>query len=100
MLIESVEFENLNNPPPQFERWKMRVVLSGDGFESRAMPMAVQVGAQNVEMLVPWFLEGGIGGLQGFLVELPQPGDVVRIGYVDGPLHDTEFQFSDDLVVA
>jgi hypothetical protein len=100
MFIERVEFENLNNPPPAFERWKMRVVLHGDGFEIRAMPMAVQVGDQTVEMLMPWFLEGSIGGIQGFLVAIPQVGDVVRIGYVDGPLHDTEFLFSDDLVVA
>jgi hypothetical protein len=100
VFIERVEFENLNNPPPQFERWKMRVVLHGDGFDIRAMPMAVRVGGQNVEMLMPWFLEGSIGGVQGFLVQPPQAGDVVRIGYVDGPLADTEFQFSEDLVVA
>jgi|SRR4029453_7056741 hypothetical protein len=100
MFIERVEFENLSNPPPQFERWKMRVVLHGDGFDIRAMPIAVRVGEQNAEMIVPWFLEGSIGGIQGFLVETPQDGDVVQVGYVDGPLADTEFQFSDDLVVA
>ncbi len=99
MFIERVEFENLNNPPPAFERWRVRVVLHGDGFDVRAMPMAVQVGDQNVEMIMPWFLQGSIGGIQGFLPAPPQAGDVVRVGYVDGPLADTEFQFSDDLLV-
>lgn len=100
MLIERVEFEHLVNPPPQFARWQMRIVLHGDGFDSRAAPIAVKVGEQRVELIVPLVLEGSIGGIQGFLVEPPQAGDVVSIGYADGPLSPTEFQFSDDLIVA
>ncbi|MFD2189637.1 hypothetical protein [Pistricoccus aurantiacus] len=100
MFIEQVEFENLSNPPPQFQRWKMRVVLHGDGFDDRAAPIQVTVGEQNVEMIVPMVLENSIGGIQGFLVEVPQDGDVVSVGYADGPLFPTDFQFSNDLVVA
>ena len=100
MFIERTEFENLNDAPPQFERWTMRVVLHGEGFEFGVVPLVVQVGEQNVEMIVPCFLEDGIGGIQGFLVARPEPGDVVRIGTADGPLWETDFQFSDDLVVA
>ncbi len=100
MFIERVEFGNLTNPPQQFARWKMRVVLHGDGFDDRAAPIVATVGGQNVELIVPLVLEAGIGGVQGFLVEVPQNGDVVSVGYADGPLSPTEFQFSDDLIVA
>jgi len=99
MFVENVEFENLVDAPPEFERWSMRVVVHGDGFETRAIPIAMKVGEQNVELIVPWFTETGVGGIQGFLVARPEEGDVVSIGYADGPLFPTEFAFSDDGII-
>jgi hypothetical protein len=94
MIVQSVAFTRLQDRPPAFERWQMRVLLRGE-FELRAIPLVVAVGDVNVELLVPSLGEEGITGIQGLLAEIPQVGDEVRVGYADGPLLSTGFEFSE-----
>jgi len=96
MLVDSVAFTRLQDPPPAFERWQLRVLLRGE-FEFRAIPLVVAVGDVNVELIVPTFAEEGIIGIQGLLPAIPQVGDEVRVGYADGPLLATGFEFTETL---
>jgi hypothetical protein len=97
MVIDSVDFARLQDAPPAFERWKMRVVLRTGDYDVRAIPLLVMVGSLNVEMLVPIFGEEGIVAVQGLLTDIPQFGDEVKVGWADGPLLGTGFEFSETL---
>jgi hypothetical protein len=97
MLVDSVAFKRIEDPPPAFERWKMRVVLRGSEPEVRALPLLVMVGALRVELLAPLFGAEGIEGIQGLLAGIPALGDEVQVGYAGGPLLSTGFEFSETL---
>ena len=97
MLVEKVSFEALEDVPAELQgRWQMRVILQGQGFEVRALPLVVEVGEQRAQMLVPLFTEEGeSAGVQGLLPEAPRSGDAVRVGYAGGPLFATGFELSE-----
>lgn len=97
MFVDSVAFEPLADAPAALlERWKMRVTVTGGGFEIRAMPIVVTVGEQHAQMLVPLVAEdGAVVGLQGLLPEVPEAGAEVSVGYADGPVFATGFEFSE-----
>ena len=97
MQIEKVVFETLQDVPAELlARWTMRVIVQGKGLEVRALPIVVEVGEQRLQMLVPLFTdEGASAGVQGLLPEIPENGDAVRVGYADGPLFATGFEFSE-----
>ena len=94
MTVERVDFERLEDAPPAFERWQVRVLLRGSGFEHRSAPIVVAVGELNVELIVPLITDEGIAGIQGLLTEVPPNGAEVSVGYADGPLFGTGFEFS------
>ena len=95
MLVDSVVFETLQDPPPAFENWKMRVLLLGSEYDVRAAPLVVTVGELFVDLLVPMFdEEGAVVGVQGLLADIPQAGAEVKVGYADGPLLPTGLEFS------
>lgn len=97
MFVDDVSFERLQDPPPVLEGWKMRVLLRGSEPEVRTVPLVVTVGELHVDLLVPIFDEDRVNGMQGLLADIPQPGDEVRVGYADGPLLPTGFEFSETL---
>lgn len=96
MVIESVNFERIEDAPAGLDNWQVRVVLSGSGFEVRSVPMVVAVGEQHAELLAPVLIEEGIEGIQGLLAEVPENGDEVAVGWADGPLVPTGHEFSGD----
>lgn len=95
MTVERVDFERLEDAPAAFARWQVRVLLRGVGFEHRAAPVVVTVGELNVELIVPLLTEEGTAGIQGLLTEVPPNGAEVSVGYADGPLFGTGFEFSE-----
>jgi hypothetical protein len=98
MQIEKVVFETLQDVPAELlARWTMRVIVQGKGLEVRALPIVVEVGEQRVQMLLPLFTEEGeSAGVQGLLPEAPRNGDEVKVGFADGPLFGTGFEFSEN----
>jgi hypothetical protein len=96
MAIESITFETLQDLPPDFDRWKMRVILRGENFEVRSVPLVITVGELNVEMIVPLVSDEGPTGVQGYLTEIPEIGSEVQVGYADGTLISTGFEFSEN----
>jgi hypothetical protein len=96
MQIDKVVFETLQDVPAELlARWKMRVIVQGEGLEVRAVPIVVEVGEQRAQMIMPLTAEeGGSAGVQGLLPEIPQNGDEVKVGYAGGPLFATGFEFS------
>jgi hypothetical protein len=97
MQIDNVVFETLQDVSADLlARWTMRVTVQGKGLEVRALPLVVEVGEQRAQMLVPLFTEEGeSAGVQGLLPEIPRNGDEVKVGYADGPLFGTGFEFSE-----
>jgi hypothetical protein len=86
MEIEAVQFETVTTT-----RWAMRVTILGQGIEPRALPLVVLVGDQAAEA-ISFLFEGN--GVSGLLVDKPAPGDVVRIGYADSSLIETDFTYT------
>ena len=85
MEIEAVQFE-----PVSTAKWSIRITIFGQGLEERAIPLVAQVGDQMVQALSTLFDGSGVSGL---LVDEPAAGDVVKIGYADGPLAVTGFKY-------
>ncbi len=89
MQIESVDFEPIDGPVPG--DWLMRVVIHGTGLEQRAMPIIAEVGPQAVHGLMP-LVEDGV--VLGFLTQVPDDGDELRVGYPNEPLVETGLRFA------
>ncbi len=98
MQVDNVRFEALEDVPAELlDRWKMRVIVEGEGFEARALPIVVEVGEQRAQMLVTLITdEADVAGVQGLLPKIPTPGDEVSVGYADRPLIATGHEFSDN----
>lgn len=94
MVVDSVSFERLE-PPDGLDRWKMRVIVRGAGFSMRAAPLVLAVGEQHAQLIAPLVTEEGVAGIQGLLVEVPDSGEEVSVGYADGPLLATGHEFSE-----
>ena len=97
MDVESVTFEPLGEVPAAIsDRWKLRVIVRGTDLPVvRAIPLVLAVGEQRAQVLMPLYSdEGEIVGLQGLLPRVPELGEEVRVGYADGPLLATGFEFS------
>ncbi len=96
MFVERVEFEPLGALSGEMAgRWSTRVIVHGSGFVIRAIPLVIAVGEQRAQLVMPLLDEAGeVVGLQGLLVERPQNGQEVSVGYMDGPLFPTGFEFS------
>ncbi|MEU9918994.1 hypothetical protein [Streptomyces sp. NPDC051001] len=76
MEVTGAEFSRLADPPdPELV---LRVVITGTGFEQRAVPILASVGDVQVEGLVP-SVDGE--GLVGLLAEHPPVGAELVIGY-------------------
>ena len=96
MDVESVTFEPLGEVPAEIsERWKLRVIVRGTGFEIRSIPLVLAVGEQRAQVLMPVYGDAGVVGLQGLLPRVPEAGEEVRVGYEDRPLRSTGFEFSE-----
>jgi hypothetical protein len=88
MDVQSAEFELLADPPRP--DWVMRITIRG-ALEQRALPLVAEVGDQPVLALMPTLAAGGV---QGFLAREPDPGDRLRIGFLDEPLEDTDVTYT------
>ena len=96
MKVESVTFEPLGDVPASVsDRWKLRVIVRGTEFLPRSIPMAVAVGDQRAQVLMASYGDDGeVIGVQGLLERIPPLGTEVKVGYAEGPLIGTGFEFS------
>jgi hypothetical protein len=69
---------------------QVELTVFGSGFCPRAVPLIAWVGDQAVSRIV---LGSDGGRFSGMLVDPPNDGDRVRVGWADGELHDTEIVF-------
>jgi hypothetical protein len=88
MRVDSASFETLPEP---LGPWVMSVMLTGDGFENRAMPLVAKVGDLDVDLIV---IASDGTMASGMLMDVPEPGARVSIGYLDSPeLAETDVAF-------
>ena len=64
--------------------------IEGDDLEPRAVPLIVKFGAVVARSVMP-LLEGK--GVRAVFSQMPPPGAPLSIGYLDGELEETEFEF-------
>jgi hypothetical protein len=83
VLYESVE-------PTADLPYVLRVHLVGHGFVQRAAPVIGAVGDQALAAVI---VDQARDAASGFLRSVPPAGAVVRVGYLDTGLADTDFTF-------
>lgn len=88
MIIEDAHFEFLAESPNP--AWSMRITISGQDIEQRAVPVVATVGDQPVQALMATLDPGTV---QGFLSDEPTPGDELRVGYLDQELQGTDITY-------
>jgi hypothetical protein len=91
MRANSVTFELLQDPPVL--DWNVRVQVKGEDFEMRAIPIAATIGDTPIEGLQ---LDPELDGFVGYLSELPDDGAHLFLGYMEGPLEDTDLTYQAD----
>ena len=68
------------------ERNRMELIVIGRGFVRRAIPLAAQVGTQQVEGIT---IRSDGTAFSGWLQRAPSPGDRLAVGYLDEELQET-----------
>lgn len=86
--VEYAQFEMLVERP--IPEWVMRVTVKGSGFVIRALPLMAQVGDLTVEGLQ---LNPDGTGFVGYLPTEPAQGAMLRVGYPEGEIMDTDFTY-------
>lgn len=84
MDITGVQFEALPEDPAS--PWVMRVTVEGDDLDPGAAPFQAVVGSVPVDGIIDR-INGT--GLIGFLATVPNDGDELAIGWIDGELFPT-----------
>ena len=86
--LTNVLYENVE--PTADLPYVLRVHLVGHGFVNRAVPVIGAVGDQPLDAVI---VDQTLDAASGFLRAVPPAGAMVRVGYLDTGLADTEFSF-------
>lgn len=65
----------------------MEIYVVGEGFEDRATPLDARLGDQPVDYIA---VNSGGAGFSGTVARMPENGDRLYVGYMDGELEATE----------
>lgn len=90
MTVAFAWFEPLEGLDLPGGTWPFQLHVVGTGFAPRAVPLAVTVG--NLEVVNVRVNSGG-GGFSGLLREKPAEGAVLMVGWLDGPMMETNVTF-------
>src|SRR5262245_21378708 len=85
MLVELAWFEPNEDPD-----WPFSVHVIGTGFSHRAIPLVATVGETRVEQIA---INPDQNGFSGWMREEPADGALLRIGWLDGPMFETDTQY-------
>ena len=69
---------------------RFELVVIGDGFVQRAIPLAARVGTQEVEGIE---VRSDGQSFSGLLERAPSPGDRLAVGYLDEELQPTSIVY-------